>query len=786
MIDDEPLDGTRFLPPDEPERPIPGRVDRMTGSPGQAASAEVLASLRSSADALERLDQLAIDIGRASTPTMVLDVLVRALAGDFADVSIATVPGSVQPGIVGELGASHGVDDTLLAGMVQLLKRVEHAESLDLPPWLLVRSGSALLVERLRIDDLESSLGIGLPLLQQSGDVSMIVVPWSRTPDSAGAVIVVRSLAKRPEFTQEDVTLVRQVVDHFGAVHAARQAQIGEATNLRFRRLVRNAPIGILQFDKEGACIYANDAWAEVSGIGRRESEGDGWRDAMPPEKADALIASCSELEPGGPPQTDTLWLLTGRSRRRAVSVSLQGEWDDFGRRVGTVVAVIDETARRFAEEQLRRQVDTDPLTGLANRRNLFETLDRMLVSRAEGVFLVVAFVDLDRFKQVNDLLGHADGDRVLVDVARGLRLAARPGETVARVGGDEFVLILSITDVGTVDARIAEVQRALTSQVASAGFKLTVAGSIGVVVIEPGDTSLDADVLIGRADAAMYEAKASGRNRVVVFDHAHQLRLEDRHRLELELERVLFENRVGVAYLPVVDLFSGAVVGVEALARIRAIDGGALDPGTFVDVAEQTGLIVQLGDIVLSHAFTDFAQWLPAHPNLLCTLNLSLRQLSQPAAVEQFLGRLDESGLPPERICIELTEAAFVDIVEDLGVALDRLRAAGVRLAIDDFGTSYSSLTRIRDLNVDAIKVDSTFVQRVSEDPVDAVVVSAAVQLAESLRIDVIAEGIETPEQLAAVRQLGCRYGQGFVFGRPTSAALVEQVFRRTFVTGR
>jgi diguanylate cyclase (GGDEF)-like protein/PAS domain S-box-containing protein len=747
-------------------------------------SDRALGDLRTRTSVLELLDGLTLELQEAATPQLVLDLLVRSLVGGVGDVCAATEPQSAEASYYAGLGAAHGQDELLLEGMFELIQAMDRADQDAPPPWLEVRGGAPLLADRVVVTDLEESLGLDLPTLRQVGEVSFVVVPWSRRADFEGAVVVARNLQRRPPFTDEDVQIVRQVVDRHADVYAARRAQVGEATNRRFRELVRSAPIGILQFDTSGRCVYANASWAEVSGRARRDALGDGWRSALPPETVESLVAGWRRLERGGAPILESCWLAPGSGRRRAVSMSAIGEWDEAGVRVGTIVTVVDETARRVAEDRLRRQAGDDPLTGLANRRRFFEVLERSLAIPTPGRRLAVVYVDLDRFKQVNDLLGHEAGDRVLVDVARRLRSVARAGDTVARIGGDEFVLLLEVTDATTVTARVEELHQLLLDQVVTTGLRVAVGGSVGVVVVDPSTESLDADTVLGRADEAMYQAKASGTNRVVVHDEADRLREVDRRQVEREIELALREDRVAVAYLPVVDLESGRVVGLEALARVHGSSGGPIETRRFIEVAEQTGLIVPLGEAVLRRAFADFAGWASADRDLVLTVNLSGRQLGQSGAVDRLVAATAAAGVPVHRLCVELSEVALVDLLEDLGAAVEQLRTAGVRLGLDDFGTAYSSLSRIRDLRVDVVKVDGTFVRRSVHDPVDAVVVSAGVQLAESLGISAVAEGIEDLEQLATVRRLGCRFGQGFHFGRPVPPEAVPDLLVRTFVT--
>jgi diguanylate cyclase (GGDEF)-like protein len=477
------------------------------------------------------------------------------------------------------------------------------------------------------------------------------------------------------------------------------------------------------------------------------------------------------------------VWVATRTGSRRWLALTANGEHDARGRRTGTIVIAGDDTARRAAEQRLERLAHQDPLTGLANRRRLFEALAGSLRALDSGSSVAVVFVDLDYFKEVNDALGHDAGDRLLVELARRLRRVARPGELVARVGGDEFVLVLDVAGPEDAGARVESLMRSLDDRVESGGLRLAINVSIGVATIGPEDADLSADEVIQRADAAMYVAKTSGRNRWAAYDD--DMRRRDRLKSEVWqlLEDSIRDGRVAVAFQPVVDLATGRVVGAEALARIRDALPFLLTPDAFLDIAEETGLIVPLGEVVVAEACARLAEWTRIDPDFVVTVNLSGRQLAHPGAARAVLGSLESAGVDPARLCVEITESVLIEVVGDLAESVQELRRAGVQLALDDFGTGYSSLSRIRDFPIDVIKVDRSFVVGAVDDPIDAAIVAAVVQLAASLDLLVVAEGIEDRAQLDAVRRLGCAQGQGFHFGTPMDAGALAALVGTAFV---
>ncbi len=438
-----------------------------------------------------------------------------------------------------------------------------------------------------------------------------------------------------------------------------------------------------------------------------------------------------------------------------------------------------DISERKAFEHQLAHQATHDPLTGLPNRVMLLDQLTGALHrGRRHGRLVAVLFLDLDHFKVVNDSLGHSLGDRLLVATADRLRTALRPGDTIARFGGDEFVLLCEdLTDADDVVAIARRVEAALADPFTVDESEIYVGVSIGIALADyPG---AEPETLIRDADAAMYRAKEKGRARYEVFDSAMRDSAVDRLVTENALRRSIDRRELRVHYQPIVDLTTGAVTGVEALLRWEHPERGLLQPGDFITIAEETGLIVPIGGWVLAQACRQIQRWqveTDSTSGLVVTVNLSGRQLSHPRLLSEVEGVLDETGIDPTRVHLEITESVLMDDVDMSAQTLSRLKDLGVRLLVDDFGTGYSSLSYLRQFPVDGMKVDRSFVAGLGVDQGDSAIVAAIVNLAHTLGLSAIGEGVETLEQLTALRTLGCDFAQGFHISRPVPPeALVE-----------
>jgi diguanylate cyclase (GGDEF)-like protein len=446
-----------------------------------------------------------------------------------------------------------------------------------------------------------------------------------------------------------------------------------------------------------------------------------------------------------------------------------------------------DITDRKRAERALAHQALHDHLTGLPNRSLLLDRLSQAVarLGRAD-TRLGVLFFDLDHFKVINDSLGHDAGDRVLQAVAARVAGVLRPTDTLARLGGDEFVVVCEALegpdDASAVADRIA---RALAPPIDEGVDELIVGASIGVVVT--GDDHADPAGLIRDADAAMYRAKEQGRGRAELFDEGMRLRVVGRLRQERALRRALQRDELRLHYQPVVSLPDLGVTGVEALVRWEHPERGLLAPAEFVPLAEETGLILELGDWVLAEACRQAAAWtgvLGEDRTLEVAVNLSTKQLSQADLAKRVAALLERYGLPPAQValCLEITESLMLEDPMVTGGLLGDLARVGVRLAIDDFGTGYSSLAYLRRFPVHTLKVDRSFVSGLGLDADSRAVVAAIIELAHALGLEVVAEGVEEQVQLQALVELGCDRAQGFLFAHPAPPeALAELLSRRS-----
>ncbi|MEN3272244.1 MAG: hypothetical protein V7636_1005 [Actinomycetota bacterium] len=434
----------------------------------------------------------------------------------------------------------------------------------------------------------------------------------------------------------------------------------------------------------------------------------------------------------------------------------------------GHMLVIRDVSEQRALEDRLRHRAEHDDLTGLVNRAALGEQIERLI---DEGKRPSVVLLDLDRFKALNDSLGHAVGDDLLRAVAARLRHAVRPGDIVARLGGDEFAVVIN-GDGAEAYGMAVRALSALEVPVVLGAHLVRSGASIGVA-----STGATADELLRNADLAMYDAKSQGRNRVEVFHDGLHERLVRRVRLEEALRGAVSRNELHLVFQPVVTLDSTAVVGAEALLR-WTLDNEQVDPGEFVSIAEESGLIIDIGRWVLEHACAEAARWQrlrPDGPLPYVAVNVSVRQLVDSDLVADVARALRASSLDGACLTIELTESAVMEHSEQVIARLAALRQMGVRISIDDFGTGHSSLGRLQRLPVDEIKIDRSFVGTIDDAADRPPVVEAVLALARSLGLHVVAEGIETPTQLDALRAAGCRTGQGYLFGAGLPAAGIE-----------
>jgi diguanylate cyclase (GGDEF)-like protein/PAS domain S-box-containing protein len=467
---------------------------------------------------------------------------------------------------------------------------------------------------------------------------------------------------------------------------------------------------------------------------------------------------------------------------RVAVTVSWSPIKDDAGSITGVSVIARDITQRQQLEEQLLRQALHDPLTGLANRALFTDRLEHALArGRRPGVTVAILVIDLDGFKDINDSLGHDAGDDLLTIAGMRLQGHARPSDTMARLGGDEFGVLLE--DITAAEAvRSAEgLLEGLATPIVLRDRDLTPTASIGIA-IAAGE---DAETLLRNADTAMYAAKRQGKGRYALFEPAMHATIIERLDLAADLSRAVEKRQLHLCYEPQISLESGRICSLEALVRWRHPTRGEVSPGEFIPLAEETGMILAIGRWVLWEACRQVTAWQerwPAPAPLTIAVNLSARQLQHSGIVDEVRAALAAAGLAPQSLVLEITETAIMEQLDPAITILTELRRLGVRLALDDFGTGYSSLSYLQRLPVDILKIDRSFVAGVAKSTEDSALARGILTLGQTLGLETVAEGIETAEQLAALRELGCQLGQGYLFARPLEPAAVDALLERHF----
>jgi diguanylate cyclase (GGDEF)-like protein/PAS domain S-box-containing protein len=607
---------------------------------------------------------------------------------------------------------------------------------------------------RLRVDDLRETAGPGAAPADQGIERAL-----ERHRTQSGAWIDVETAS---QWTELDGQRVRLVVVR--DVTAERRAEAERrASEARLRAIFDHAAVGIALHDGDGFFVEANPAMERLFGYSVAE---------LQTMRAVDLAASGASLA-GVYNQT-----VEQRFTRRDGS-ALLGELTtsriESAEFSGTIAMVQDVTERKRLEAELAHSARHDVLTGLANRALLRERAAAVLDpsnERRDAVALL--FIDLDDFKTVNDSLGHAEGDRLLREIAHRLGEVTRGTDTVARLGGDEFAILLE--DAPTADLALdaaAHVLTALRRPVALRGAEVVVGGSIGVARAADSE---GVDALLRNADVAMYRAKQIGKGTAELFAPEMHSAVVDRLELEADLRASLAAGDLRVAYQPIVELATARAVGVECLVRWLHPQRGPVSPGVFIPLAEQTGLIVQLGRIVLREACRQGAVWLAAacasgrevphgEAPFTITVNISSRQLLDDQLVGDVAAALAETGFDPRCLVLEITESVVMQRIDTALAHLHALKALGVRLAIDDFGTGYSSLAYLQRLPIDVIKLDKSFVDGVTRSARDAALVRTIIALGEMLGLRCIAEGVEHAEQRAHLESLGCTYGQGYLF---------------------
>jgi diguanylate cyclase (GGDEF)-like protein/PAS domain S-box-containing protein len=638
----------------------------------------------------------------------------------------------------------------------------------------------------LLIQDSPNDARVDQTMRARLGDRSMICVPLIRGGEVLGTINVMRTSPERP-LTEADremlemISVVLSTVVSHAAEIEAREAQ-AIAIN-RFRTLFDEASIGILRLDRGGRALEVNPELAVMlattpeaivgTTFGEHLAGADGWRfvtmleELFAGQRRSFEAELCCRRDSG-----DEIWVLL----RAVLEHEVAGAAD-------CVVAMIENiTERKRAESELLRQAELnefqalhDPLTGLPNRSMFSERIAHAIEqARRHGTKLAVALIDLDRFKEINDSLGHSAGDHLLINVGAQMGQALRASDTVARLGGDEFGLVLpDLSDTAALTPVLERLRTVLEEPIQVQSLPIGIEVSMGIALYP--DHGLDAPTLMQRADIAMYEAKRNGLGHVFYDGSAHEQDLTSLT-LVADLRRAISEHELVLHYQPKAALESGKVTSVEALLRWNHPVRGMARPDSFIPLAQETSLIGPLTLYVIEQALHQVRAWREQGLALSVAVNLSTRNLldrSLPRQVEDLLGRCEVS---PKDLELEVTESSMLANPTRARAVLAELSDLGIRLSIDDFGTGYSSLAYLRELPVDEIKIDRSFVLGMSEEEGDAVIVRSTVDLGRNLGLEVVAEGVETLEDWEFLRELGCTTAQGYFLSRPLPAAELSE----------
>ncbi len=565
---------------------------------------------------------------------------------------------------------------------------------------------------------------------------------------------------------------------------AAQHLRDMQASEERFRSAFDFAAIGMALVAPQGEWLQVNPSLCQIIGYSEKEILATNFQNFTHPEDVAAVQRAILQLLSGKLTATQIEHRFVhalGHDIWVSLNASLIGSPEAHSRRL--IFQVQNITDRKKAEARLLHDAFHDALTTLPNRALFLDHLE-MAIARTtrhpERAFAVL-FLDFDRFKIINDSLGHLAGDEMLVEVARRLKNSVRGGDTIARLGGDEFIILLEeINNAQEAVALAQRIQTTLREPIKLSGTEITITVSIGIAY--SSEHYKKPEEILRDADTAMYQAKSQGKARYALFDPSMHTRALSQLQLENDLRRAIERNEFYLEYQPIISLQSGKLVGFEALVRWQHPERGFISPGDFIAVAEETSLIIPMGHWVIEQSCRQMQEWVQFYGdyNLTVSVNLSGKQLVQDDVVACVINKLALTGLSAQHLKLEITESVVMDNVEVAIRQLNQLRALGIKLSIDDFGTGYSSLSYLHRLPTDTLKVDRSFVSRMVEHSENAEIVRTIVLLAHTLKMDVTAEGIETKDQLLQLQKLGVEYAQGYYFSKPVGVHAAAELIRR------
>ena len=623
--------------------------------------------------------------------------------------------------------------------------------------------------------------------LAAAGDVEDVGVPgvdWLGVPLKRGeatfGVLVVQSYTESLRYAEADRDLLTFVSRHIAAVIDRRRSEEAlRESEQKFRTLADTAPAAI--FIYQGTrFLYANEATAAITGYPRDEflALPTFWEILHPDDKDEVQRRGLARQQGESVPNRYEIRIIRKDGEERWLDYSAGVV--EYGGKPAVMGTAFDITERKHAESQIASLAYHDTLTGLPNRLLFSDRLEQAILQGQRRTWrLGVLFLDLDRFKVINDSLGHGVGDRLLQSLARRIASTLRSEDTVARLGGDEFTLLLPnvgrVEDVTLVAEKLLE---AVRRPVRIDNSELFVTASIGISLFpDDGD---DPDVLVKNADTAMYRAKELGRDNYQMYAPAMNATAVERLALETSFRRALSRDELLLYYQPILDLATGVPIGVEALLRWNRPGVGLVSPLDFIPMAEATGLILPIGPWLLKTACSQVKRWhATIRPGLRLAMNLSARQFQQPDVAASVQRALRAADFPADCLDLEITESWAMQNADAAILTMRELKALGISLSIDDFGIGYSSLSYLKRFPIDKLKIDRSFVKDIPGDPDDTAIVAAVLALAHSLKLKVVAEGVETEEQREFLATRGCDQAQGYLFGRPLPAEECERLLR-------